>query len=177
MFTRKQFHQFIPVFAALLLTVQTVHSGDDGKKTVSVKYLSYSGNSEINRKFAGKLSESLKKENFEITEKAEVELLIITSEMENTNQIFVTVVFMQALPKEIIEFNKKHETFYEHLKDKSKLPQEGKFIRELVTEEVISQYRNPVGFHTAVINKDLFDDEFGNLLKEIIERGLTKVCN
>lgn len=32
MFTRKQFHQFIPVFAALLLTVQTVHAGDDGKK-------------------------------------------------------------------------------------------------------------------------------------------------
>lgn len=177
MFTRKQFHQFIPVFAALLLTVQIVHAGDDGKKSVSVKCLSYSENSEINRKFAGKLSESLKKENYEITERADVEFLFIASELKSTNQIIVTVVFMQALPKEIIEFNKTNETFYVHLKEKSKLPQEGKFIRELVTEEVISQYRNPVGFHTAVINKDLLDDEFDNLFKEIIERGLTKVCN
>lgn len=177
MFTRKQFHQFIQILTALLLSVQIVLASDGDKKYVSVKYLSYSGNSETNRMFAGKLTEYLKAENYEITDKAEIELLFVTSEMKNTNQIFVTVVYMQALPKEIIEFNKKHETFYEHFKDKNKLPREGKFIREMVTEEVIMQYRNPFGHHTAVINKDLSDDEFNNLLKEVIERGFTNVCN
>lgn len=81
---------------------------------------------------------------------------------------------MEALPKEIIDFNKKNEIFYKSIKDKENLPKEGKFIREMMTEEFLRNYRQPKGYDSLIVDKDDLDASIENMVRNLIIPSRTK---
>ena len=59
--------------------------------------------------------------------------------------VAVSISTLVVLPEEAIEAGKREEVFYAHLPDEKKaaLPKEGKWIREMVSEEMLRQYGMP----------------------------------
>ena len=59
--------------------------------------------------------------------------------------VAVSISTLIVLPEEAIAAGKKEEVFYSHLPDdkKAALPKEGKWIREMVSEEMLRQYGMP----------------------------------
>lgn len=81
------------------------------------------------------------------------ELLIKAKKVDN-DKIALSVVEMQALPKEAVEVGKKAEVFYSKLDadKKASLPEEGKFIREYMSAEYLKQFRSVWGNNLEIIN-------------------------
>ena len=61
------------------------------------------------------------------------------------NILAVSISTLIVLPEEAIEAGKRDEVFYSHLSDakKAALPKDGKWIREMVSEEMLRQYGMP----------------------------------
>lgn len=99
---------------------------------------------------------------------AEKGIIIIPSEIED--KIVLTFIYTRTLPKNIMDFNVKNEVFYIDHPRKDTLSIEGKFVREYITREFLSDYRRIQDYSlslTAILNKDNFEKE----LEEFISKN------
>jgi hypothetical protein len=80
---------------------------------------------------------------------------VVSIEQLNGEFIVVSVIVLQSLPKEVVELSKKAEVFYSNLSDekRAQLPKEGKWLREMVTEEYVGQFSTPLSKDLLVIPK------------------------
>jgi hypothetical protein len=100
----------------------------------------------------------------------EIELLLDVKEIKETNKIAISVVEMNVLPKEAVEIGRKSEIFYSSLDEKKKaeLTEEGRFIREYVSEEYLKQFRQIWNQYLEVIEINDLD----NFTQKIISKFL-----
>jgi hypothetical protein len=75
--------------------------------------------------------------------------------------VVVSITTLRVLPKEAIEAGKREELFYSSLsaEKRAAMPKEGKWVREMVSEEMLRQYGMPVDQDILIVKRDLIDAE------------------
>jgi len=117
---------------------------------------------------AKKLKSFYHAKGYSIDRLAEKGIIIIPLEVED--KIALTFIWTRTLPKNILDFNVKNEVFYIDHPRKDTLSSEGKFVREYITREFLSDYRKIQDYSlalTAILNKDTFERE----LEEFISKN------
>lgn len=115
-----------------------------------------------------KLKSLYQSKGYTINRLAEKGIIIVPLEVEN--KIVLTFIWTSTLPKNILDFNAKNEVFYIDHPRKDTLSSEGKFVREYITREFLSDYRKIQDYSltlTAILNKDTFERE----LEEFISKN------
>lgn len=102
---------------------------------------------ELEAKVLNELRSELEEKNIKVNQEAEIQLFISAKETEIPNEIILSITQMQALPEKAIEFAAENELFYKNWNEwvsNKKLPKEGKFVREMITKEIMYKFRMPV---------------------------------
>jgi hypothetical protein len=171
MLSANQHHLVKLIFiSSLMVLVQINYADNKKKRSVSINFPFVSDNLELNQKLDRTLVKKFTDEGYEVSNKADVELLFTTTILSDSDEIVVSIVYMRALPKEVLEFNIKNETFYVWQKDKEKLPKDGKFVREMITEEMLQNYRTASGYDTIVMKENEFENEVSKLISKAKSR-------
>ena len=158
------------VVLSLLFFTQSAFA-ESSEKKISINYpLVSDKNSELNQKIGRLIYNKFKDAGYEMTAKADIELLLVTCTLNNSKEVAVNIIYMNSLPKEILDFNVKNESFYMQVKDNKKYPEEGKFVREMVTEEVLLNYRTPVNYDSVIISTDNLETEISKIFDLAVKR-------
>jgi hypothetical protein len=80
---------------------------------------------------------------------------------DTSGRVVVTITTLHVLPKEAIEVVKREEVFYSYLSAEKRgaLPKEGKWVREMVSEEMLHQFGMPIDQHIIVGKRSMLKDE------------------
>jgi hypothetical protein len=94
---------------------------------------------------------------------------VYTLEGTDSNNVVLSVGLGQALPSKVLEWGKKEEILYSSMPviKKSKLPKEGKWVRESLSEDFLYEYIQPIDHVLVIVDKPhLFKriDEIAELL-------------
>lgn len=124
--------------------------------------------SDLEKSLINSFKESLEAKGLFSETDFDIELLIAIKEINGTNKVAIQVSETEVLPKEAIEIGKKAEIFYSSLdeKKKAKLPEEGKIVREYVSEEYLKQFRSIWSNDLEIIEKS----EIDNFIQKIISK-------
>lgn len=115
-----------------------------------------------------KLKEFYKAKGFEIDPLAENALFVLPILKED--KVIITVLRASTLPDFIMDFCAKNEVFYLNHPKKDSLAAEGKFIREYLTREKLSDYRNITEFSFA-LTEIIYKHDFERDLEEFITKN------
>lgn len=158
----------VVLFFILSLTIHTNDSNDSPK--ISVTMLTDSEFSETEKFVYDIFQKVLKEMNLYSETDFQIEYLIDAKSIENDegSRLIISVTTLQTLPEEVIDINKKAQSFY-FATAKQDLPNtpEGTRIREYVSEEFINQVRIVINNYIDIINKSEIEDYLKNIIKEI----------
>jgi hypothetical protein len=81
-------------------------------------------------------------------------------------RVVVSIMTLHVLPKEAIEAGKREEVFYSNLsaEKKAALPKEGKWVRELVSEEMLHQFGMPLDQDIIVCKRHTLQEELSQFV-------------
>lgn len=87
----------------------------------------------------------------------------------DSNQVILSVGIAHTLPEEAMEAGKRAEVFYSFLtaEHRAKLPKEGKWVRELMTEEFLAQFVMPIDHRIVLVRRSDVPARLGMLLDEL----------
>jgi hypothetical protein len=94
---------------------------------------------------------------------------VYTFEGSDSNNVVLSIGLGQALPAKVLEWGRKEEILYSAMPvtKKSKLPKEGKWVRETLSEDFLYEYMQPIDHVLVIVDKPhLFKriDEIAGLL-------------
>jgi hypothetical protein len=169
-----RFHSvYQPICIIIILTIYQVCLADESQKeTVSV-IPSYSENSPIAKEVTEFLREKLKSKNLLNDSPLKWELLIAVRQIEQ-NSIAIAVTILQTMPREVIEAGSKSQIIYAFLeKDKSpNRSDQNQEIREYVTSEFLSNYKQVIESEILITQKDNIEDTCSNIVDNFINKYL-----
>ena len=158
---------FIIVFSIVLCS--TVLAGN-GVQTVQVTIISYNSKwTDLQVQLIKSLKSRLQAKGATVTDKASDWVLLVNAtpvEQLKGDLTVVSVVVLHGLPKEVVELSKKAEVFYSNLSDekRAQIPKEGKWVREMVSEEYISQYAVPINNELHVVPTKDFETTISTIV-------------
>jgi hypothetical protein len=81
-------------------------------------------------------------------------------------RVVVTITTLHALPKEAIEAGKREEVFYSHLsvEQKAAFPKDGKWVREMVSEEMLYQFGMPIDQEIIITRRASLEEELSQVV-------------
>jgi hypothetical protein len=102
---------------------------------------------------------------------AKWELLFAVREIDK-NSIAIAITILQLMPDEIIEAGSKHQIFYAYFeKDKSANgAEQNQNIREYITSEFLSYYKQPIESKVLISQKDKIKETCSTIIKEFVEK-------
>jgi hypothetical protein len=85
--------------------------------------------------------------------------------------VAVSLTYARALPEEMVAFARKNEIMYAPMpaEKKAALPADGKWVREMVSEEFARSYVNPVGGEMFVVPRRDLERRFREAVKRFRE--------
>jgi len=86
---------------------------------------------------------------------------------QDTRNLFVlSITTLRVLPKEAVEVGKREEVFYSTLpaEKRAAMPKEGKWVREMVSEEMLRQYGMPVDQDILIVERSLLKKELSQFV-------------
>jgi hypothetical protein len=88
------------------------------------------------------------------------------------NLIIVSIGTLRVLPREAIEAGKREEVFYSNLsaQKRAAMPKEGKWVREMVSEEMLRQYGMPIDQEILIVNRSLLKRELTRFVESLYSR-------
>lgn len=97
--------------------------------------------------------------------------LVIKVKEINDEQVAISIVILDPMPKEAIQLAAKAELLYAHLSEKQKaeLPLEGKAIREYASAEYMKQFRMLWNDYIDVISKSQIDQFSHKIVKDYMD--------
>ena len=106
-----------------------------------------------------------------IVNKAEWAVWVDAAYVSNsdTNQLMLSVGIAHTLPDDAIEAGKQAEVFYSFLSPerRAKLPEEGKWVRQKMTEEFLVQFVMPIDHRIVLVHRSEVWARLGSLLDEL----------
>lgn len=156
-------------FANSFLFSQPI-SKNDLSKICYTMFASGSDYSELEKNLMNKLQTSLEKNDLFSIDSFHVELLLGIKEIDGMNKVAISVAELWPLTKEQIQRGKKVEMFYSSKdeKDKNNLTDDGKFIREYVSEEYLKQFRTVWNNTLEIIDLS----ELDNFVQKLVSKYL-----
>jgi hypothetical protein len=103
------------------------------------------------------LTDILTSRGAELTHTPDWLLVIGTKELPNDaeHRIVLAISTMRTMPNEAIDFGKRAEMFYLGMSSEKRavLPADGKWVREMVSEEMLRQYGVPVNQEIMIVER------------------------
>jgi hypothetical protein len=113
-----------------------------------------------------------------ITEKAEWAIWCDVSSVDgiDAEHVLLAVGYGRVLPKDVMELGKKAEAFYSYLpsEKRTKLPAEGKAVREYMSEGYLCQFLFPVDQEIVVVPKRELKRYVDSMVQRIYDRWIGK---
>ena len=96
---------------------------------------------------------------------------------DGKSRILLAVTLLRVLPEEVIALGKEKEAFYLNLSPERRatLPTEGKWVREMVSEEAMRQFGKPVNSRISLTDRGSLQRELSRVAEELssgIKRGI-----
>lgn len=85
---------------------------------------------------------------------------------DTEGRVVVSIMTLHVLPKEAIEAGKREEVFYSNLsaEKKAALPKEGKWVRELLSEEMLHQFGMPIDQDIIISERHMLKEELSQFV-------------
>ncbi len=85
---------------------------------------------------------------------------------DTEGKVVVSIMTLHVLPKEAIEAGKREEVFYSNLsaEKKAALPKEGKWVRELMSEEMLHQFGMPTDQDIIISKRHMLNEELSRFV-------------
>jgi hypothetical protein len=147
----------------------TMLAGND-VQTVQVTSISCNSNwTDLQLQLMKSLKARLQAKGATVTDKSSDWVLLVDAtpiDQVKGDLTVVSVIVLHSIPKEVIELSKKAEVFYANLSDEKRMQllKEGKWVREMVSEEVISQYSMPINKELLVVSKNDFEQTISKIV-------------
>jgi len=97
-----------------------------------------------------------------------------TKEMpeDKAKRVVISVMTLGVLPKEAIEAGKRQEVFYSSLpaEKRAALPREGKWVREMVSEEMLQQFGTPVEQEIIIARRTMIRQELSRFVDHFYQK-------
>lgn len=81
-----------------------------------------------------------------LSDKARFEFIVKVQDIPQRKEVIIALLTTQPIPQEVVKLASENEMFYKTAAAKKELPSEGKFIREYVTSEWMSDFSLSVNF-------------------------------
>lgn len=148
---------------------QPIHKEDLSKISYAM-FASGSDYSELEKNLMNKLQTSLEKNGLFSTDTFHIELLLGIKEIDGLNKVAISVAELNPLTKEQIQTGKNVEIFYSSKDevDKNNLTDDGKFIREYVSEEYLKQFRTVWSNTIEIVDLS----ELDNFVQKLVSKYL-----
>ncbi len=151
----------------------------DSARQVQITSLAASRPSTVLQEEAGRrLFHWFTSRGIEITENAEWAIWCDVSTADDlpADQVLLAVGYGRVLPKVVMELGKKAEAFYSNLppEKKSKLPPEGKSVREYMSEGYLCQFLFPIDQEIVVVPKRQLSSRLDAMVERIYSRWIEK---
>jgi hypothetical protein len=94
----------------------------------------------------------------------------------DSNEVILSVGIAHTLPEEAMEAGKRAEVFYSYLtpEHRAKLPKEGKWVRELMTQEFLLQFVMPIDHRIVLVQRRDVPARLSSLLDELTRNRIKK---
>jgi hypothetical protein len=108
--------------------------------------------------------------------KGEWTILLKVNQVAGGDQLIVTAVLCHSLPNEVIDLGKKAEVMYTDLspEKKKQLPAEGKWVREMVSEEYVRQFVMPMDAASLVVAGEALERSLQTIAERFCEKYINK---
>jgi hypothetical protein len=92
----------------------------------------------------------------------------------DTVRVLLSIGLGYSLPKGVIDSGKESEVFFSFLpaSKRASFPKEGKWVRELITEDFLYEFSSPVEEKLVVVSRDKLLQRLDELVKELCGRRL-----
>lgn len=142
MFSVKKF-KIVSFFSIMLIVFSfgVCKAQNSSQNSISIVFPWFSEHEDPGKIIYKKLTELLKTNGFQLDNLARFAVIIIPVQIPESETIIISYLFARSLPETIMKFNKENETAFLTLENKQDLPQEGRVIREYITEEKLVDYR------------------------------------
>ena len=112
-------------------------------------------------------AEAFKQNNIELNYEADYELLISAKELPSANEVILSITKTKALGKNAVELAAQHELIYADMQKGEDLPEEGKFVREMMTRELIYSYRAPMDNDLMIVKRNKLKKFINDYVKNL----------
>lgn len=158
----------LALFLTLVITIPAIDTSKSPKASVTM--ITDSGFTKTESFVYETFQKLLRERNLYSETDFQIEYLIDAKSVviDGENKLLLSVTILQPLPEEIIEINKKEQSFY-LATAKQNIPDtpEGNNIREFVSEEYINQARIVQKNYLNVIDRSEIEDYIQEIINEI----------
>jgi hypothetical protein len=160
-------NQFMLVFLTVIFLSNSIFSQSQIRE-LSLNTVPFAPKTtELQREVLDHFKVAFKKNDIELNYEADFELLISVEKLESSDEVLLSITTTQSLGIKAIEAASKNELFYAHKAEKSKLPEEGKFVREMVTSEWMYNFRMPVDNALLKIKENQLGEVIQNFMNDL----------
>ena len=110
----------------------------------------------------------------DVTSNVPLWTVVVDVVSHESDKYIVSYVLLRGLPEPYIELARKNEMFYSNVSEEKRAtyPKEGKFVREIMSEEFVRQFGLPLDSHISIIKRNelnayatkFVDDFYGRYL-------------
>jgi hypothetical protein len=164
----------LPVCLLISLPPSSSAAGPNDLRAVILRGLvQFSSQNEVRNSAFHLFAATLKARGIEVTDNAPWTVIleaIPAGGGGDDSLVSVSLTYARSLPEEMIAFGRKSEIMYAAMpaEKKAALPAEGKWVREMVSEEYARSYVNPVGGDIFVVPRRDLERRFGEAIEQFL---------
>jgi hypothetical protein len=97
---------------------------------------------------------------------------VYTFEGSDSGNVVLSVGVAQALPARVIELGKKAQILYSGMsaKERASLPNEGKWVRESLSEDFLFEYLQPIDHELVIVSKSHLFERLDEIAEQLYRR-------
>lgn len=161
-------------FFLILLALCSTHVQAQALSDIQVAAF-YSENAEdrqVEEEVVHHLQEHLRSPGRSQRGKSQTVLLVDARWLAYTEEVFLSVSVLQALPQEVLDLGASEEVFYlamEKGTTPTHLPDEAREVRQQMSRDWLAQFQQVVGQHLLIFRREKMADELDALIRAITD--------